>query len=213
MKKLVLVGAMALSLISTGAMAKDTLRLLTWKGYAPAKLVKDFEAQTGIDVKITYSNNEEMIAKLRATRGGGFDLAQPSQDRISFVQAKYPVYQPIDFSRVNTAQLTTSMVDAVKKNTAVDGKSYAVPHCYGTTGLIVNKKLAPEASDWSDLWNPKYEGKISYRLKRPLLIATAFGMGENPFALYNDIAAYRELMKRVETTLIDGKKLVKNYWT
>ena len=82
MKKLVLVGAMALSLISTGAMAKDTLRLLTWKGYAPAKLVKDFEAQTGIDVKITYSNNEEMIAKLRATRGGGFDLAQPSQDKI-----------------------------------------------------------------------------------------------------------------------------------
>ena len=142
MKKMVLVGAVALSLISTGAMAKDTLRLLTWKGYAPAKLVKDFEAQTGIDVKITYSNNEEMIAKLRATRGGGFDLAQPSQDRISFVQSKYPVYQAIDFSRVNTDQLTTSMVDAVKKNASVDGVSYAVPHCYGTTGMIVNKKLA-----------------------------------------------------------------------
>ena len=112
-------------------------------------LQQDFEAKTGIDVKITYSNNEEMIAKLRATRGGGFDLAQPSQDRISFVQAKFPVYQPIDFSRVNTDQLTKSMVDAVKKNTAVDGKSYGVPHCYGTTGMIVNTKLAPEASDWS----------------------------------------------------------------
>lgn len=213
MKKLVLTGAIVLSLISTGAMAKDTLRLLTWKGYAPAKLVKDFEAQTGVDVKITYSNNEEMIAKLRATRGGGFDLAQPSQDRISFVQAKYPVYQPIDFSRVNTAQLTSSMVDAVKKNAMVDGKSYAVPFCYGTTGMIVNKKLAPEANDWSDLWNPKYEGKISYRLKRPLLIATAFGMGEDPFALYGDKAAYQALMKRVETKLIEGKKFVKNYWT
>ena len=213
MKKLVIAGVIALTLSSSAVMAQDTLRLLTWKGYAPAKLVKDFEAQTGIDVKITYSNNEEMIAKLRATRGGGFDLAQPSQDRISFVQAKFPVYQPIDFSRVNTDQLTKSMVDAVKRNTEVDGKAYAVPHCYGTTGMIVNTKLAPEADDWSALWDPKYAGKISYRLKRPLLIATAFGMGEDPFALYGDKAAYKELMKRVETTLIDSKKLVKNYWT
>ena len=56
--------------------------------------------------------------------------------------------------------------------------------------MIVNKKLAPGASDWSDLWNPKYAGKISYRLKRPTLIGVAFGMGENPFALYNDKKAY-----------------------
>ena len=41
-----------------------------------------------------------MIAKLRATRGAGFDLAQPSQDRISFVQEKYKIYQPIDLSKV-----------------------------------------------------------------------------------------------------------------
>jgi spermidine/putrescine transport system substrate-binding protein len=214
MKKLILVVAIAFALISSAIMAQgNTLRLLTWKGYAPAKLVKAFEAKTGIDVKITYSNNEEMIAKLRATRGGGFDLAQPSQDRISFVQSKYPVYRPIDFSKVNTGQLIKSMVDAVKKNTDVDGKAYAVPHCYGTTGMIVNKKMAPNANDWSDLWNPNYSGKISYRLKRPLLIATAFGMGEDPFALYGDKAAYRALMKRVEAKLIEGKKHVKNYWT
>jgi len=214
MKKLVLAASViALTFTSSVVMAEGTLRLLTWKDYAPTKLVKDFEAKYDIDVKITYSSNEEMIAKLRATRGGGYDLAQPSQDRISFVQKKFPIYQPIDFSRVNTDQLTKSMVDAVKKNTEVDGKAYGVPHCYGTTGMIVNKKLAPDANDWSDLWNPKYAGKISYRLKRPLLIATAFGMGEDPFALYDDKAAYRELMKRVEKKLIDGKKLVKNYWT
>ncbi|HIP13097.1 MAG TPA: extracellular solute-binding protein [Arcobacter sp.] len=212
MKKMILVGAAALTL-TTSLIAQETLKVLTWKGYAPAKLVKAFEAQTGIKVKLTYSNNEEMIAKLRATRGAGFDIAQPSQDRISFVQKKFPIYQPIDFSKINNAQLITSMVDAVKSNTNVDGKVYGVPHCFGTTGMIVNKKLAPNASDWSDLWNPEYKGKISYRLKRPLLIATAFGMGEDPFALYDDKAAYKKLMKRVEKKLIDSKHLVKNYWT
>ncbi len=212
-RKSLLHTALAL-LIGSGALtAQETLRIITWKGYTPKALVDKFEKETGIKLKITYSNNEEMIAKLRATRGGGFDLAQPSQDRISFVQKKFPIYQPIDYSKIKTAQIIPSMLAAVKKNSAVDGKGYAVPFCYGTTGMIVNKKLAPDAKDWSDLWNPKYAGHISYRLKRPLLIATAFGMGENPFALYNDIEAYKKLMARVEKKLIESKKLVKNYWT
>lgn len=209
----ILLSALALSLASGALMAQETLRLITWKGYAPKELVNKFEKETGIKLKITYSNNEEMIAKLRATRGGGFDLAQPSQDRISFVQKKFPIYQPIDYSKVNTKQLVTSMLDAVKKNTAVDGKGYAVPFCYGTTGLIVNKKVAPKAGDWSDLWNPEYAGKISYRLKRPLLIGAAFGMGKDPFALYGDKKAYQALIDEVTKKLIDSKKLVKTYWT
>lgn len=211
MKK-VLLGAIALALTSS-VMAKETLKIITWKGYAPKALVKEFEKETGIKVKVTYSNNEEMVAKLRATRGAGFDLAQPSQDRITAVQKKYKIYQAIDYSKVKTDQLITSMLDAVKKNTGVDGKGYGVPHVYGTTGMIVNKKNAPDANDWSDLWNPKYKGKISYRLKRPLLIATAFGMGEDPFALYGDKAAYQKLIDKVEKKLIEAKPLVKNYWT
>lgn len=212
MMKRMLLSAIALTL-STGAIAKDTLKIITWKGYAPKELVKAFEKETGIDVKITYSNNEEMVAKLRATRGAGFDLAQPSQDRIAAVQKKHKIYQAIDYSKVNTEQLTGTMLDAVKKNTEVNGKSYGVPHIFGTTGMIVNKKNAPDAKDWSDLWNPAYTGKISYRLKRPLLIATAFGMGEDPFALYDDKAAYKALLAKVEKKLIESKPLVKNYWT
>ena len=210
--KKTLFGAMILAL-SSGAMAAETLKIITWKGYANKDIESAFEKETGIDVQITYSNNEEMIAKLRATRGAGFDLAQPSQDRISFVQKKYKLYQPIDFSKINTDQLITSMVDAVKKNTDVDGVAYGVPFCFGTTGMIVNKKEAPNASDWSDLWNPEYAGKISYRLKRPTLIGAAFGMGEDPFALYDDKVAYKALIDRVEKKLIESKSLVKNYWT
>ncbi len=213
MKNKILLGAAALMMTSGVLMAQDTLRLITWKGYAPKALVDKFEKETGIKVKVTYSNNEEMIAKLRATRGGGFDLAQPSVDRISFVQKKFHVYQPIDYSKINAAQITTSMVDAAKKISAVDGKPYSVPYIYGTTGLIINKKMAPEAKDWSDLWNPKYSGHISYRLKRPLLIGAAFGMGENPFKYYNDKAAYQKLIDKVSKKLIESKKLVKTYWT
>lgn len=61
----------AILLFSSGAMAKETLKIITWKGYALKPIVTAFEKETGIKVKLTYSNNEEMIAKLRATRGAG----------------------------------------------------------------------------------------------------------------------------------------------
>ncbi|MBU0970672.1 MAG: extracellular solute-binding protein, partial [Proteobacteria bacterium] len=195
------------------AVSAETLELLTWKGYAPTVLVDKFKAETNIDVKVTFTNNEEMIAKLRATRGAGFDLAQPSQDRISSVQEKYQIYQPIDISKINADQIITSMLDAVKKNTNVAGKPHAVPFCWGTDGLVVNKKLAPNASDYTDLLNKAYEGRVSYRLKRPTLIAMAFAMGEDPFAKYSDPVAYKALMDKIGQALIDNKKLVQNYWS
>ena len=198
---------------SFGMASAETLALLTWKGYAPKVLIEKFKAETGIDVKVTYTNNEEMIAKLRATRGAGFDLAQPSQDRISSVQAKYKIYQPIDLSKINKDQIIASMLEAVKKNTMVDGKPHAVPFCWGTSGLVVNKKLAPEAADYSDLLNAKYKGRVSYRLKRPTLIAFAFSMGDDPFAKYGDAKAYQALMDKVGLSMIDAKVVVKNYWT
>ena len=191
----------------------ETLELLTWKGYAPKELIDKFQAETGIEVKPTYSNNEEMIAKLRATRGAGFDLAQPSQDRISSVQAEFKIYQPIDYSQIKADQIVTSMLEAVKKNTLVDGKSYAVPHVYGTSGLIVNSKFAADAKDYTALLDSKYKGRVSYRLKRPTLIAMAFAMGKDPFALYSDAAAYQALMDDVGQKLIEGKPEVKTYWT
>jgi len=192
--------------------APNVLRLITWAGYAPEELVAKFKEETGIEVQVILSNNEEMISKLRATRGGGFDLAQPSQDRISSVVAEYGIYQPIDYSKVNLDQLDPSLVEAVKKNTLVDGKSYAVPHVYGTSGLVVNFEKAPDVKDYKDLLDPKYTGRVSYRMKRPTLIAMGFSFGYDPFALYNDPVGYQKFLDEIAKKLIAGKAVLRNYW-
>ncbi|HCU68082.1 MAG TPA: spermidine/putrescine ABC transporter substrate-binding protein [Desulfomicrobium sp.] len=210
MKRLVLL--MALMLAGSSAAMADTLQLLTWKGYAPKELVDKFQAETGIKVEVTYSNNEEMIAKLRATRGAGFDLAQPSQDRISSVQEEFGIYQPIDYSKIQAELFIPSMLEAVKKNTLVGGASYAVPFCWGTSGLVVNAAQAKDATSWKALIDPQYKGRISYRLKRPVLIGLGFAMGYDPFALYADEKAYGEMLAKIEAELIKAKPLVKNYW-
>ncbi len=215
MKKLlsfVSVFLILMSGIATAGDAKSTLRLLTWGGYAPEILVEKFKQETGITVEIIKSNNEEMISKLRATRGGGFDLAQPSQDRISSVQAKFKIYQPIDWSKVNTNQLDPSLVAAVKKNTKVDGKSYGVPHVYGTSGLIVNIEKAPDVKDYKDLLDPKYKGRVSYRMKRPTLIGMGYSLGYDPFALYADKVKYKKFLDEIGKVLIKAKPVVRNYY-
>ncbi|WP_069299296.1 extracellular solute-binding protein [Neptunicoccus sediminis] len=207
-------GLMAALLLSTASIAHaETLRLLTWGSYAPEELVQKFEERyPDIDVEVTFSNNEEMIAKLRATGGAGFDLAQPSHDRIHAAQMEYDIYKPLDLSKIDTSVMETSHLEGVKANTTIDGEVYAVPHQWGTSGLMANKSVAPDFKGWGDLCDPKYEGKTSMRLKRTILLGTAFSMGHDPFAAYSDLDKYQQILDEVAEKLIDCKSNIKAYW-
>lgn len=204
----------ALALAVGGAPAQaETLRLLTWGNYAPEEVISRFEAEyPDITVEVTLSNNEEMIARLRATGGSGFDLAQPSHDRIFAVQQEYGIYKPLDLSQIDMDALEPSLVEGVKANTTIDGEVYAVPHQWGTSGIMADVSAAPDASGWLDLCNPEYEGRTSMRLRRTILLGIAFGLGKDPFALYEDTEAYQEMLNEVEAYLIDCKPIVKAYW-
>ena len=139
--KRALIAAAAISIGMTASAQEKTFKLLTWADYAPAAVVEQFEKESGYKVEVTLSNNEEMISKLRATGGAGFDLAQPSQDRITGPQKEFGIYKAFDLSKLKTAQFIPSMLDATKKNTTLDGKVYGLPHIWGTEGLVVNTKL------------------------------------------------------------------------
>jgi spermidine/putrescine transport system substrate-binding protein len=211
--KMALVSTVAVFAMGATPSFAETLRLLTWGGYAPENVIEKFTAETGIDVEVTLSNNEEMIAKLRATEGGGFDLVQPSQDRISGAQAEYDIYKPIDVSKLDTGLFIASMLEATKANTMIEGAVYGVPHVWGTSGLVVDTNMAANVQDYLDLCDPALAGKVSYRLKRPTLIGFAFSMGMDPFAAYSDAAAYEAIMMKVEAKLTECKANVKTYWS
>jgi spermidine/putrescine transport system substrate-binding protein len=191
----------------------ETLRLLTWGGYAPEEVIQKFEEKyPDIDVEVTLSNNEEMIAKLRATGGAGFDLAQPSHDRIYAAHLEYNIYKPMDLSKIDTSVMEPKLLDGVKANTTIDGAVYAVPHQWGTSGLMADKSKAPEIKSWGDLCDPQYKGKTSMRLRRTILLGTAFAMGEDPFAAYADLGRYQAILDKVVDKLIACKENVKAYW-
>ncbi len=176
------------------------LRIITWASYVPSEVVAQFRKETGIEVQVTLSNNEEMISKLRATGGAGFDLAQPSQDRIFGAQQEFRIYKPIDTSRVRLDEFVPELVDAVRKNATVDGKLYGLPYVWGTEGLSYNSSRT-KIADYTDLCRLELKGRTAVRLKRPTLMAFALASGHDPFALYHDTRAYTALMQQVGKTL------------
>jgi len=211
-KRAVIAAAVFTFGVAGSAFAQEkTLRLLTWADYAPAGVVAQFEKETGYKVELTLSNNEEMISKLRATGGAGFDLAQPSQDRITGPQQEFGIYKPMDLSKLKAELFIPSMLEATKKNTTLAGKVYGLPHIWGTDGLVVNTRLA-KMSDYPDLCKAEFKGKTAVRLKRPTLLAFAFASGKDPFALYKDPKAYGALMDEVGKTMMTCKGNIKFYW-
>ncbi len=102
--------ALALGLAGSAIAQDKTLRLLTWADYVPAEVKAQFEKESGYTVELTLSNNEEMISKLRATGGAGFDLAQPSQDRITGPQQEFKIYKPMDLSKIKSDLFIPSML-------------------------------------------------------------------------------------------------------
>ncbi len=190
------------------------LRLLTWEGYAPDSLVKKFTEETGIEVQIAYvGDNNELIAKLAATKGSGFDLAQPTFNWVTRAQEDNQIYQPLDLTKIKTDQIIPQMLDSVTKGTTIDGKPFAIPFNSGTTSLIVNTEKAPDAGkSYMDLCDPKYAGRISYRAKYDSFYMFGYAMGLDPSADVNNEAKYRETMEKILTKMIECKKNVKTYW-
>jgi len=193
---------LAALLTATPSLAADAgvLRIITWADYVPADVIAQFRKETGIQVQVTLSNNEEMISKLRATGGAGFDLAQPSQDRILGAQQEFRIYKPLDTAKVRLDEFVPELLDTVRRNATLDGRLYGLPYVWGTEGLAYNSRRT-KINDYLDLCKPELRGRAAVRLKRPTLMAFALASGKNPFALYNDTRAYSALMEQVGRTL------------
>lgn len=56
-----------------------SLSIFAWAGSFSPEYIKKFEEETGIKVYLSfYSSNEELLVKMRATHGEGYDLIMPS---------------------------------------------------------------------------------------------------------------------------------------
>ena len=70
-------------IISPGALASSgEINVLMWSDYLPPAWLDGFTGKTGIKVNYTgIGSNEEIINKMKATKGRGFDIVSPTNVR------------------------------------------------------------------------------------------------------------------------------------
>ena len=65
---------------------KRSINVFMWSGAVDEKMIIQFEKETGIRVNASYyEGNEELLVKLLATKGLGYDFIVPSDYVVEFL--------------------------------------------------------------------------------------------------------------------------------
>ncbi|VVQ10318.1 Putrescine-binding periplasmic protein SpuD [Pseudomonas fluorescens] len=129
----------------------DRLSLATWPNYHSQENLDAFAKTTGARVSMSvFGSNEEMLAKLQAG-GSGWDVLVPTNYTIS-TYVGLGLIEPLDLSRIPNFDASAFQQKFMAQGT-VDGKVYAVPKNWGTTGMLYDAgKLKNGPASWKEFW-------------------------------------------------------------
>jgi spermidine/putrescine transport system substrate-binding protein len=145
---------------SAGGEVEDELFIYNWSDYIAPENIEAFEAEHGLTITYdTFANNEELLAKLEAG-GGGYDIACPTAEFL------VPMIEGGFIDKLDMARLPTfAHIDPNLLSQKWDpSNEYHVPKDFGTTGILVRKKVVTEpVTSWRefyDLATGKYSGRV-----------------------------------------------------
>ncbi len=206
-----------------------TLYLFNWADYIDPQVLRDFEKEFGVRVvEDRFASNEDLIAKLAAAGGGGYDVAVPSDYAVRIL-ARQGLLTPLNHAHLPNLKYLAARF----RRPAYDPElRYAVPYLWGVTGLGYSKKATrmtgPPAS-WDDVFNPqklqRYRGRVSMLNDMREVIgaaliylghppnsteATALAeakrvlLAQKPFLAKYDSEAYEDSLAAGETVIAHG---------
>ena len=143
-----------------------TVRVYTFGDYLDPELVQAFEDETGIKVVLdTFDTNEEMYPVV-SNRSVDYDVICCSDYMIEKLIGENVLYDFSDsvFGPLSDLENYGNLDEKYLKvaEECDPGNKYAVPHTYGTLGIMYNTENIAEGEikSWNDLWNEKYSQQI-----------------------------------------------------
>ncbi len=134
------------------AALSGTVNFTTWPSYFAQENLDNFTKNTGVKINVAvFGSNEEMLAKLQAG-STGWDVFVPTNYTISTYQ-QLGLIQPLDLAKLpnydQAAQEQRFTAEGI-----IDGKVYAVPKNWGTTGFIYNSKsMTQKPVSWKEFFD------------------------------------------------------------
>jgi spermidine/putrescine transport system substrate-binding protein len=153
--------SLAAAIALVGPAAAADLVVSNWDGYMAPDTMAAFKAATGIEGELVlHATNEEIMGKLVASGGKGYDVAFVSAP-FAEVLHKLGLTETIDSSKVPNLQNLYPEATQLKHD---PGNTFSVPYAWGTTGLCYRSDLVKaEPTSWMDLLAPAedLEGKVT----------------------------------------------------
>ncbi|MCB2217025.1 extracellular solute-binding protein [Desulfofustis glycolicus] len=141
------------------ASAAEKVYIYNWTEYIPDTVLRQFTAETGIEViYTTYDSNETMYAKLKLVDDDGYDLVVPSTYYVNKM-GREDMLVALDHELLpHLGDLDPNLMDRPFD----PGNVYSIPYMWGSTGIGVNSnEILPETIDsWQDLWKPEFKGRL-----------------------------------------------------
>jgi spermidine/putrescine transport system substrate-binding protein len=138
---------------SVATAQRPTLNLFNWSEYMDPAILKDFEKRFSATVVVSlFESNEDLIAKLKATGGGGYDVVVPGQYAIPLM-ARQGLLQPLQKAKIpNFKNLTKKFV-----NPNYDpGNKFSAAYQWGTVGVVYNRDKLPKPDEtWGLFFDAK----------------------------------------------------------
>ncbi|MBT2132469.1 extracellular solute-binding protein [Aliiroseovarius lamellibrachiae] len=215
--------ALATPLYVKSALASSgEVNILMWSDYLPPEFIAGFEAETGIKVNHTgVGSNEEIINKMKATKGQGFDIVSPTNMR-SQQWEPLELLQPFDLNKIAVDKVNPAMLKIGTDAWDFDGKgAHWLPQTWGTEGIAyrTDKWLpAGDAPSYGDVWSEENAGKTMGRAHSMMLGAglymEASGAMEpgSVWAAYKDQETMRKVWGQIADWCIERKSRIKLIW-
>ena len=204
------------------AFAAPVVNVLMWGEYLPDSVVADFKAATGITVNHTkIGDNGEIISKMKAGGGAGYDLASPTNMR-ALQWADLGVLAPFDMNRINTSAVNPGMLAVGERDWNFGGNgSHWVPQLWGTESISWRTdKWSPDGlPSFGDIWEPNPGIDGAFMMGRTYSMMTGCGIwmhhqGNMDFwASYNDEDTMRSNWETITDYCISKKGNLVKFWS
>lgn len=193
------------------ANAAETLRVLTWPGYADADLVQAFEKQFDVRVEVTLVGSDEVLAqKLGANQGGDFDVVAANTVEIKrYIGNKW--LQPLALVHIPNIARQLPRFQNARAIAGIThlGEVYAVPYTFAEMGLIYDRKqFTTPPTSLTVLWDPAFQGRIlAFDSSSHNFSLAALALGGHPFRIEDTAYA------KVTQHLIDLRRNVLTFYS
>lgn len=138
--------------------AGGELNVFIWTEYIPQSVYDMFTSETGIRVNAsTYSSNEDLLSKVKASNEGLYDIVVPS-DYMVKMMAEQGLLGELDKSGVpNIKNISLQYLDQGYD----PGNKYSVPFMGGVAAFAVNTSMVSEdITSYAQIFDPEYKKSI-----------------------------------------------------